>query len=368
MDEALLARLVEDAEATHSDALVVLQRGALVGEWYFGRERGPILTMSCTKSIVSLVIGTLLDDGTLASLDQPVCDFYPEWRQGRKRAITLRQLLNHTSGLQNHANAGLEVESAPDLVQLALCAELSDPPGTRWAYNNKAVNLLAGVVQKASGQGLDAYLEGRLLDPLGIQIHSWMYDTMGNPYAAGGLSLLPTDFAKFGQLVLDHGIWKGQQLVSAGWIETMLAQGQPFEPRAGLLWFRLPAYERYTVGIEVVSRMRLAQIPDALVAALEPLAGTTFASRAGYHHALTAALGPDWSQTMRRELGDRGIELATLTLGEIVGYQTNGYLGQYLVILPQAGIVAIRMVRRTPGYDPATDGFPGFMDRVRALT
>jgi len=114
VDEALLARLVEDAEATHSDALVLLQRGALVGEWYFGRERVPILTMSCTKPIVSLVIGTLLEDGTLASLDQPVCDFYPEWRQGRKRAITLRHLLNHTSGLQNHANAGLEVEPAPD--------------------------------------------------------------------------------------------------------------------------------------------------------------------------------------------------------------------------------------------------------------
>jgi len=367
VDEALLARLVEDAEATHSDALVLLQRGALVGEWYFGRERGPILTMSCTKSIVSLVIGTLLDDGTLAGLDQPICDYYPEWRQGRKRDVTLRQLLNHTSGIQNHPNAGLEVESAPDWVQLALCAELSDPPGTRWAYNNKAVNLLAGLVQKASGKRLDACLEGRLLHPFGIRTHRWAYDTVGNPYAAGGLSLLPTDFARLGQLVLDHGVWQRQQLVSAGWIETMLAQGQPFEPRGGLLWFRLPAHERYAVGMEVVSRMRLAQVPDAFVTALEPLVGTTFASRPAYHRALTSALGPDWTETMRRELGARGIELATPTLGEIVGYQTNGYLGQYLVILPQAGIVAVRMVRRTPEYDPTTDGFPSFIDRVQAL-
>ena len=54
-------------------------------------------------------------------------------------------------------------------------------------------------------------------------------------------------------------------------------------------------------------------------------------------------------------------------MGNIVGYQTNGYLGQYLVILPAADIVAVRMVRRSLGYDPATDGFEGFIDRVRAL-
>ena len=46
--------------------------------------------------IVSLAVRTLLDDGTLAGLDQPICDFYPEWRQGRKREITLRHLLNHS--------------------------------------------------------------------------------------------------------------------------------------------------------------------------------------------------------------------------------------------------------------------------------
>jgi len=68
-----------------------------------------------------------------------------------------------------------------------------------------------------------------------------------------------------------------------------------------------------------------------------------------------------------RELGGRGIELATPSPGEIVGYQTNGYLGQYLVILPAAGIVAVRMVRRKPQYDHQTDGFSDFIDAVLSL-
>ena len=367
MDEEALTLLVAEAQATHSDALVLLQHGALVGEWCFGSEPGPILTMSCTKSIVSLTIGTLLDDTKLVGLDQPICDFYPEWRQGRKRDITLRHLLNHTSGIQNRANAGLEVESAPDWVQLALCAELSDPPGTRWSYNNKAVNLLAGVVLKASGQRLDRYVEERLLRPLGIQTHAWVYDNTGNPFAAGGLSLLPADFAKFGQLVLNSGAWAGQQLVSAAWIEISLAQGQPYEPRSGLLWFRLPAFERYRVGVDLTDRLHAGGVPETLVTALGALAGRAFPSRFDFHEALAAALGPDWPTIVELELRGRGVELASLQLGGSVGYQSNGYLGQYLVILPEAGIVAVRMVRRAPTYDPATDGFASFIDRVRAL-
>ena len=223
------------------------------------------------------------------------------------------------------------------------------------------------MVQKASGQRLDRYLEERLLRPLGIGAHSWVYDAAGNPYAAGGLSLLPRDFVKIGQLVLDRGRWGGRQLVSVDWIETSLAQGQPFEPRAGLLWFRLLAYEHYTVGADLENRLRAAHAPAALVAALAPLAGRTFQSRTDYHQALAAALGSDWPAILDREIRERGVELVGVRAGEALGYQTNGYLGQYLVILPEPRVVAVRMIRRAPAYDPAADGFGSFIDRVQAL-
>ena len=96
-----LRSLLERAEATHSDSLVILSGGCLIGEWHFNKFSGPVQTRSATKSVVSLAIGLLQDSGKLKSLDQRISDFYPEWRQGRKRYITVRQLLNHTSGLED---------------------------------------------------------------------------------------------------------------------------------------------------------------------------------------------------------------------------------------------------------------------------
>ncbi len=108
-----------------------------VVNWSFGNGEGPIEAMSATKSVVSLAIGRLIDDGKIKSLDQPVCDFYPEWKQGKKRQITVRHLLNHTSGLQNNPMA-TEIYDSPDFVQFALAADVSDDPGREASlYNNK---------------------------------------------------------------------------------------------------------------------------------------------------------------------------------------------------------------------------------------
>jgi CubicO group peptidase (beta-lactamase class C family) len=237
VDWARLDSLVAAARRTNSDALVVLQDGKLVGEWYFGKERGPIQTMSVTKSIVSMAIGRLIDTGAIRSIDQPVSDFYPEWRQGRKKQITIRHLLNHTSGLQNVPNAGEEIYPAPDAIQLALAAELSTDPGTASSYNNKAVNLLGGIVERASGKPLDVYVRDAFLDPLGVGPTSWYRDQAGVPHAMAGLEINALDLARLGQLMLDRGVWKGKRLLSEEWIDLSTRPSQEFVPNAGLLWW-----------------------------------------------------------------------------------------------------------------------------------
>lgn len=237
LDWARIDSLVAAARRTNSDALVVLRDGKLVGEWYFGKERGLIQTMSATKSIVSMAIGRLLDTGAIRSIDQPVSDFYPEWKQGRKQQITIRHLLNHTSGLQNVPNAGEEIYPAPDAIQLALAAELSHDPGTHFSYNNKAVNLLGGIVERASGKPLDVYVRDAFLDPLGIGPTSWYRDQAGVPHAMAGLEIDALDLARLGQLMLDRGVWKGERLLSEEWIGLSTRPSQEFAPNAGLLWW-----------------------------------------------------------------------------------------------------------------------------------
>jgi len=86
---------------------------------------------------------------------------------------TLRHILSHTSGLQNVPDTRVEIYPSPDFVQLALAAELKYPPGAKFEYNNKAVNLLAGVVERASGKKHDEFMRDEVFTPLGIREFSW---------------------------------------------------------------------------------------------------------------------------------------------------------------------------------------------------
>ena len=115
-----------------------------------------------------------------------------------------------------------EVESSPDVVQLALAAELTDEPGTHFYYNNKAVNLLAGIVQKASGKKMDALLRSDVFGPLGITDFVWVRDSAGNPFSYARLEILPEDMAKLGQLALDRGRWQGKQLIAPEWFDAIM--------------------------------------------------------------------------------------------------------------------------------------------------
>ena len=88
-----------------------------------------------------------------------------------------------------------------------------------YKYNNKAVNLLAGVVERASGQRMDTFIAEALFEPLGIHDYGWTLDKSGNPHAMSGLQLGALDMARLGQLVIDKGKVGDRQVVSADWIE-----------------------------------------------------------------------------------------------------------------------------------------------------
>src|SRR5262249_33352239 len=250
LNKEAVDRLVAGAKKSRSTALVIWKDGKRYGQWYFDGKPYPIEAMSATKSVVNLAVGLLVTQGKIKSIDQPVCEFFPEWKQGRKKNITIRHLLNHTSGLQNTPNTGVEIYPSPNFIRLALAAELVDDPGTRWDYNNKAVNLLAGIVQKASGRRMDIYLRAELFRPLGIRNFFWTLDRAGNPHGMSGLQILPNDFAKIGQLVLNKGVWAGIQLIKESWFEVSMRPGTPTRPDYGLLWWLISDHLTYTVEDE----------------------------------------------------------------------------------------------------------------------
>jgi CubicO group peptidase (beta-lactamase class C family) len=297
MFAGMLEKLGRRARETGSDGFTILRHGKTLADHSFERTNEPVCIMSVTKMVIAVAFGRLLDDGMLPSLDTPVADILPEWRQGRKRDVTVRMILNHTTGLQNDPNAGIEIEPAPDWSQLALCAELDADPGTVFAYNNKAVFLLHPIIQRLTGMPLDAYLRDILLDPLEIIEGAWFRDSVGTPFAAGGLHLRAPDLAKIGQLILDRGTWQGQRIVSEEWIDTMTSPGQAIRPDFGLLCRLWP--------------------------------------------------------------GGNGETL--------LGVYHDGWMGQYLIVLPAKGIVISRVLARTPEYDNDTHGFGDILDLARTL-
>jgi CubicO group peptidase (beta-lactamase class C family) len=359
--------ICKKAAESHSDAVLIFKNDKPVLEWYAGNKPpGPIELMSCTKSIVNLAIGRLIDTGKIKSLDQPIYEFYPEWKQGKKQLITLRHLLNHTSGLQNNRDSRVELYPTPDLVKMALAAELSDEPGSRFSYNNKAVNLLAGIVQIASGKRLDKYCRDAFFRPMGIKNYHWMLDQAGNPFCMSGLQLTARDFARFGQLLLDKGMWNGTRLVSEKWIDDSLAQGQPYEPSCGLLWWRIMDVT-FEIDDARFHELEAAGLDKPFLDKLTSLKNKTFYNRQDYDKALTETLGGDWPDIVEKETAGRNVVLSRKTYGKVFGYNANGYLGQYLVIYPDQRLVAVRQVRSSATYDKKTDGFDDFPDLVGSL-
>ncbi len=363
-----LERLHEKAREAESDAVVIIKDGRLVADWDFGRPRGPIEAKSVTKSIVNLAIGRLIEQGKIKSLDQPVTDFYPEWNQGRKKLITIRHLLNHTSGLQS-PRVSTEIDASPDCIQFALAAELSDDPGSKFVYNNKATNLLAGIVQHASSKRMDIFIRDEIFGPLGISDFAWTLDKAGNPYGMAGLQIRAIDLAKIGQMMLDEGAWKGRHLLSRDWVRKSVVPGQSLDPTSGLLWWIISTGPtRFAIDDGVVKHFQVRGMTATSLAKVNALKGKPMEGEAC------------WAELREILLSDKVLRFRLLELnkdlprlrpvpGPVQGYAAEGYLGQYLFVMPRNRLIAVRQRRARPGADredPKRD-FGKFTEMVAEL-
>jgi CubicO group peptidase (beta-lactamase class C family) len=360
-----LSELEQRSADAGSDALLLMRGDEVVLERH-GREGDrAIELMSVTKSVVAMAVGCLLQEGKLDSLDAPIHRWYPEWKQGRKQQISLRMLMDHSSGLQNDPRAHAEVYPAPDGVQLALAAELDSAPGERFAYNNKATNLIAGVVERAAGEPLDVLAQRCLFAPLGIRDVVWERDPAGHPRVMAGLSMRARDLAALGRLLLDDGLHRDQRLLPPGYAAQLFAASKA-SSESGLLWWRVPAYLRYHVDPAHRQQAITRGAPAELVNALAPLDGRSFDSQAALMQALSDTLGADWQTRWAQGLRASGLGPAALfrvEVGPIVGYAADGYLGQSLVLVPEVGLVAVRQIVSRPDHSEAQN-FADFRGRV----
>ena len=367
---AAIEKISREARLSNSDAVLIMQGDDVLLEQISAAGGGPIELMSVTKSVVALAIGALLQDRGLESLDTPVHTFFPEWKQGRKQQITVRMLMAHTSGLQDQArDTSIEVYPAPDVVQLALAAELTSDPGAQFAYNNKASNLLAGIIARAAGEPMDKYVQRKLLDPLGVRAAPWSKDASGTPYAMAGLSFSVRDAARIGRLVLDRGRLGERELVPPAFIDEMLAPS-PGSAAAGLLWWRRSAWVRFRADDASFQLLEQVGAAPDLVEALRPLHGQHFDGADALYSALARQLGPAWRDRWHAELiAPHGVgpwRPFHPQEGPVEAFEANGWLGQSIIVVPKASLVAVRQVIARDDHKPNHD-YVDFPAHVQAL-
>ena len=245
-------------------SVVVVHGGQLVYERYHPRD-GPDQVMSSysvAKSFTSAIVGMLIGDGTLSLDEHPP---RPEWPAGDPRqAITLRQLLEMSSGLQWKEDAGIvglviQWLGAPSAAHLVAARPLETEPGTAFNYSTGTSALIAGIAADALGgcAALDTYIHQRLLDPLGITTEQITKDGGGCFVGGLGMDMTTRDFARFGLLYLRGGQWDGQQLLPAGWVDQGRVPAAT-NPQYGLHWW----LSSQGFSAEGLFRQRIVVVPD----------------------------------------------------------------------------------------------------------
>jgi len=183
-------------------------------------------SFSVAKSIVSILTGIALKEGSIRDIDQPVGDFLPAFGKGARARITIRHLLTMCSGLNwdesyiNPFSMTTKAYYGKDLKGLIMNLEAVEEPGRVFKYLSGNTLVLAMVLEKATGMNLSKYASEKLWKPLGAGRSAlWSLDKKdGREKAYCCFNSNARDFARMGQLYLDRGMWKGRRLVPADYV------------------------------------------------------------------------------------------------------------------------------------------------------
>jgi len=223
-------------------ALIVMVDGETVLERYDngGHVDKANHIHSATKSFWGPAIAAMIEDGLIASYDELVADTITEWRSdARKSRITIRHILNLTGGLRqsNPATDPLRDPNKGDKYRHALEIATMADPGARFSYGPNHFYVLGELMKrKLDGGSPLEYLERRLLDPVGARIGHWDHDPTGDPNIPNGAYLTAQDWARFGQLMLQGGVWDGRRIIDRALLAECFEPGR-VNPGYGLTWW-----------------------------------------------------------------------------------------------------------------------------------
>lgn len=214
-------------------AFLVVRNDTLIYEKYFkGYSREAVFpSFSVTKSYVSALVGIAIDEGYIKSIDQPVTDFIPELKSRGFQKVTLKDLLEMRSGIkfnENYLNPFGKIAKfyyGLNLKKYTLHLEVVSEPGKTYNYQSANAQILAMVLERATGRRISDYLEEKIWKPLGMEFDgSWSLDSKKyrDVKAFCCINGRAIDFAKFGRLYLNDGQWEKKEIIPVQWIRESL--------------------------------------------------------------------------------------------------------------------------------------------------
>ena len=250
MNKAQLHELIE-AKQPNICQVAAYRDGKLVfsDEWNGYKDTDCTHIMSATKSIIALLVGIAVDRGQIASIDDKVLSYFPDYqvKRGEKTIydVTIRHLLTMRAPYKGKGDPWSKVCISENWTYASLDF-LGGRGGLTDEFNYKTVclHILSGILYKATGMTTVEYANEYLFKPLGIAEHEnyyaksaeehkhftidkepktnvWFADRDGLGTPGYGLCMCAKDMAKIGQLCLNEGVWEGKQIISASWIKDM---------------------------------------------------------------------------------------------------------------------------------------------------
>jgi len=291
--------------AFHTEGMVIIRKGHIVSEAYFGdfTINARHVSHSMAKSFTNTLVGIAIDKGLIKDVDQRICQYITAWdcndKDDLRSRITIRHAMTLTSGLEWQedwsrwdpaANDALKMGQSGRYIKYMAERKGRHEPGQRFYYSTGDPMLLSPVIQKASGMTAFEFARQNLFKPLNITNIRWEKDRDGYTSTAWGLHTTVRDYAKLGYLFLHQGCWEDQQVVSAQWVKksTRTDPGVKMWEAYGYLWH-----------VNLPKRLSISRSPVS-----------------------TDAIPPD-------------------------GYMAEGVLGQNIFIIPSRDLVIVRVANQT---------------------
>jgi len=226
---------------TTTTGMIVVHDGKIAFERYFhgNHAKTPWISWSLSHPIVSTLVGFAMEEGLIRSVSDLVIDYVPALKGTGYDGVTLKDVLQMTSGVAFDENTGIFFSDINRLRRsLALGATMDDvvaarhrdrPPGTQNHITGIDTQVLAMVLREATGQTLTAYMEEKLWSRIGVEADAdWLVDGSGMELAFWGLNALLRDYARFGLLYLNDGKnFRAQQILPAHWIRASVTPDRP---------------------------------------------------------------------------------------------------------------------------------------------